>query len=106
RLCLACAVKPPELPQRAVIKGLNADRYTIYAPCTIISEPLLLDAVRIGFQRDLSIPRNWPQIRNRIQNRPNRPAAHQRGSAAAEEYCADLWPLILHACDMAQLPLD
>ncbi|MNL37831.1 hypothetical protein D3C87_1600040 [compost metagenome] len=102
----------PERLEVGVVQRLHAERDAVDARRPEVAEAAGLDAGRIGFERDFAVRIDGPVLADRIEDRADGAALHQRGRAAAEEdrvdgaarrQCGAMGDLAAEGCDVAAL---
>ena len=78
-------VHPAERFEVGIVQRLHAERDAVHPGRPEIAEAAGLDAGRIGLERDLAMGIDGPVLADRIEDRADGGALHQRGRAAAEE---------------------
>ena len=78
-------VQPAKLLQRVVVERLHAERNPVDARVAITTEPIRLDAGRVGFERDLGAGCDRPMLADGVENCANGLGLHQRRRAAAKK---------------------
>ena len=90
RLRFRDRVNAAEALQVIIAQRLKAHRHAIDARRAIALEAPRFDAARIGFERDLGIAIDRPQLRDLVEDRRDRLRLHQRRRTAAKEDAAHL----------------